>query len=467
MTSLKDPNSNTTSWSYDVEGRLTQKTYPDASTVTYTYESTTRRLKSTLDALGQTRQFGYAQDNRLVSMSYLNAVNATPNVGFSYDPYFPRRVSMTDGNGTTSYSYVPVGSLGALQLQQESGPLSNGIINYTYDGLGRGASRTVAGGGAETFQYDAIGRKISHVNDLGSFTLSYLGQTNQVTQRQLANTTLSTSWSYLPNSGDRRLAGISNVGLSSGQYSTYSYTTTPENFISTITETSDSTAVYPSALTQTASYNNLNQLTNLSGQALSFDANGNLLSDGQRNYNWDAENRLVGISYPGQSGKQTAFSYDGLSRRTAIASTPASGSTTTTNYLWCGSSICQARDTSNSPIRSYYAEGEFVPGTPAQPYYYGPDQINSVRRVFAGATSAPAYSYDPYGNALQTTAPFTDFGYAGMFFNTDSELYLTKYRVYDPVSGRWSSRDPSGEGSDPTANLYTYVGGKSHRSSGF
>jgi YD repeat-containing protein len=45
---------------------------------------------------------------------------------------------------------------------------------------------------------------------------------------------------------------------------------------------------------------------------LSYDADGNLLSDGQRNYAWDAENRLVGISYPGQPGKATAFAYDGL-----------------------------------------------------------------------------------------------------------------------------------------------------------
>ena len=192
---------------------------------------------------------------------------------------------------------------------------------------------------------------------------------------------------------------------------------------------------------------------------MSFDANGNLLSDGQRNYSWDAENRLVGISYPGQSGKQTAFNYDGLSRRTAIASTPAGGSATTTNYLWCGSSICQARDTSNSPIRSYYVEGEFVPGTPAQPYYYGPDQIGSVRRVFASASSAPAFSYDPYGQALQTTTPLTDFDYAGMFYNADSGLYLTKYRAYDSVSGRWSSRDPAGERNYDDANLYAYVQG--------
>lgn len=136
LTSLTDPNTNTTHWSYDVEGRLTQKAYPDTSTVTYTYESTTSRLKSTLDALGQTKQFSYAQDNRLAGISYLNAVNATPNVGFSYDPYYPRRVSMMDGNGTTTYIYFPVGALGALQLQQDNGPLSNGTITTPTMSLG-------------------------------------------------------------------------------------------------------------------------------------------------------------------------------------------------------------------------------------------------------------------------------------------------------------------------------------------
>ena len=95
--------------------------------------------------------------------------------------------------------------------------------------------------------------------------------------------------------------------------------------------------------------------------------------------------------------------------------------------------------------REYFTEGEYVPGSPAQPYYYGPDQIGSVRRVFASTASAPAYSYDPYGNALQGTAPLTDFNYAGMFYNADSGLYLTQYRAYDPVSGRWLSRDPLGE----------------------
>jgi RHS repeat-associated protein len=355
---------------------------------------------------------------------------------------------------------VPVGSLGALQLQQESGPLANSAIASAYDELGRLASRTVQGAGAETFQYDAIGRLTTHASDLGSFTLAYLGQTRQMTGRQLASSTLATSWSYLNNTGDRRLAGINNVGLTAGQFSTYAFTTTPEKFISGITETSDAAAVYPPAGTQTATYNNLNQLSDLSGQALTWDANGNLTSDGQRAYTWDAENRLVSITYPSQPGKQTAFSYDGLGRRTAIASTPAGGgSAVTTLYIWCGTRLCQARNASNAIVRSHYVEGEFVPGSPNQPYYYGFDQIRSVRRVFASPSSAPAYSYDAYGIPLQATTPLTDFVYGGMFFNADSGLYLTRYRAYDPVAGRWLSRDPLGEASDPTANLYAYVAG--------
>ncbi|KAA3445852.1 peptidase C39 [Mesorhizobium sp. SARCC-RB16n] len=455
LTSLTDPKTNVTIWAYDVRGRLASKQYADSSTVAYTYENTTSRLKSVLDALGQTKQFSYAQDNRPTAISYLNAIRPTPNVSFTYDTFFPRIASMTDGNGPTQYSYVAPFSQGALQLQQEGSPTPSSSIVYSYDESGRPTSRTVAGSGPETFGYDAVGRMNAHTSDLGSFTLSYLGETEQVTSRQLASSTLSTSWTYLPNSGDRRLAQINNVGLSASQFSTYQYITTPENLITAIAENSDSSAVYPSVSTQTASYNNLNQLTNLSGQALSYDANGNLLSDGQRNYSWDAENRLVGISYPGRPDNFTAFAYDGLNRRTRI--TTGGGATVATSYIWCGAFPCQAKNGDNSTAREYFAEGEFVPGTPGQSYYYGTDQIGSVRRVFSSPVSAPAYNYDPYGVPLQATAPLTDFGYAGTFNNVESGLYLTWFRAYNPIIGRWLSRDPLRETGIGT-NLYVYAG---------
>ena len=97
--------------------------------------------------------------------------------------------------------------------------------------------------------------------------------------------------------------------------------------------------------------------------------------------------------------------------------------------------------------------------TPAAAFY-GPDRIGSTRAVFTAA-GATATDYDPYGAVISGAAATTDFGYAGMVLNADSGLYLTQYRVYDPAVGRWLSRDPIGEGSDPEGNLYVYVSDES------
>jgi hypothetical protein len=74
--------------------------------------------------------------------------------------------SMTDGNGTTTYAYVPVGSFDPCNCR----PLANSAIAYTYDELGRLAPRTVAGVETESFGFDAIGRLIGHTSELGAFT---------------------------------------------------------------------------------------------------------------------------------------------------------------------------------------------------------------------------------------------------------------------------------------------------------
>lgn len=460
LATFTDAKSNVTTWTYDVEGRVITKKYADTTALTYVYENTTSRLKSVTDALGQTKQYSYTLDNRVSGISYISPVNPTPNVSYSYDPYFARMDSMTDGNGTTQYTYVPLGSIGALRVQAEQSPLPSSSIQFSYDALGRVVSRTVAGAGADTMAYDAIGRMISRSNDLGTFTASYLGQTKLITQRALSGSSLATTWSYLPNIGDRRLSGISNVGLSTGQYSTFTYSTTPGPTISGIAEANDTSTTYPASTSQSATYNDLNQLVSVSGQTLTYDSDGNLLSDGQLNYSWDAENRLSSITYVSQPGKMTSFSYDGLGRRTAITSVPAGGGASVTmSYIWCGNKVCQARSGSNVDVREYYTEGEFLPGSPAQKYYYGTDQISSTRRVFATTTSAPAYDYDVYGNSTAAAPLVTDFGFSGLFYNADSGLYLTNYRAYNPAIGRWLSREPLGEMANPLGNLYGYADG--------
>lgn len=82
-------------------------------------------------------------------------------------------------------------------------------------------------------------------------------------------------------------------------------------------------------------------------------------------------------------------------------------------------------------------EGEFLSGSPERTFYYGTDQVGSVRRAFVSASYAPAYAFDPFGSPLQATTLLTDFGYAGMFSSADSGLSLTFFRAYDTALGRW------------------------------
>lgn len=450
LTSLTDPNGNLTNWTYDIQGRLTSKIYANGSIINYVYESTNSRLKSETDALGQTKLYSYFIDGLLSGVSYTNTINPTAAVSYSYDPFFKRVSNMSDGVGSTHFDYAASFTPGALQLQQEcftptGGTSCSSQINYSYDALSRQSSRNVSESAPESYQYDAIGRMTERTNDLGTFTLQYLGQTNQITLRQLLSSPLKTTWSYLDNIGDRRLASISNDGLASGQYSNFQFDTSPENFIKSISEATDGVSAYPNASTQTSTYNDLNQLIELSGQALSYDANGNLLSDGNKNYSWDAENRLISISYPTTPGKQTSFTYDGLSRRISITDTPSGGgSSTTIKYIWCGRVICQAQDSTGNRIKSYYSEGEWTAGSPAQLRYYGIDQLGSVRRIFSSVTSSKI-DYDPYGITLQATSQPSGFTYAGTLHHESSGLLLTQFRIYDPTIGRWLSRDPVGE----------------------
>ncbi|MGH7193574.1 MAG: RHS repeat-associated core domain-containing protein [Candidatus Saccharimonadales bacterium] len=142
---------------------------------------------------------------------------------------------------------------------------------------------------------------------------------------------------------------------------------------------------------------------------------------------------------------------------------PPSTAPTTTFTVWCGHQLCQSQNPDHTIARQYYAEGEYIPSEQAS-LYYGPDPLGSVRDAYATSpvfNIPQAYDYDPTGNPLvvPTNGPLTDFRYAHMFYHPDSGLYLTERRAYDPRTGRWLSRDPLGEGSDPAANLYRYVQG--------
>jgi RHS repeat-associated protein len=336
----------------------------------------------------------------------------------------------------------------------------------------------------ESFAYDRLDRVTQHANPLGSFSFSYLGQTRQLLSQQSG--AVGTQWNYEDNSHDRRLKSITNSGLARG----FQYATTPENQISTLTETAGGAtqkswhyaydaadrllSAQPSVggsfsygydaadnLTSIngamAHYNPVNQLASFNSETFSYDVNGNLKDDGIRRYQWDAENRLLSIGYKADAGKTTTFRYDGIGRRLAIMETNG-GATTETRHLWCGDSLCQARTAGDVVTRHYYPEGVAIPqgGTLL---YYGTDHLGSIRDVMAAQNGAKvaSYDYDPYGNPIATSGRISvDFRYAGMFYHQQSGLYLTNFRAYDPKTGRWLSRDPIKE--EGGLNLYSYAG---------
>jgi RHS repeat-associated protein len=212
---------------------------------------------------------------------------------------------------------------------------------------------------------------------------------------------------------------------------------------------------------QTDDYN----LETVSGTAKSFtyDANGNLCAENAqepacndpnatRTYEWDAENRLLAVN---QGTLRSEFSFNGGGRRIRIVEKDGGVSTADRRFLWCGSDICQERDSSGSVVRREFFDAGMKEDLAA--FYYTLDQQWNVREmVDASGTVVARNEYDPFMRPTQVLA-VTDIvlPIAGHLFHTPTALSLAPARIYDPTLGRWLSPDPSGL-NDGT-NLYAYV----------
>lgn len=196
--------------------------------------------------------------------------------------------------------------------------------------------------------------------------------------------------------------------------------------------------------------NSLNQIQTRDDRSYRYDANGNLVDDGQRSYTWDAADRLLTITDQ-DTGHVTTFGYDGLSRRVLDTETDADGSTTITHNLWCGQRLCERRADDDTVIARYFDQGEVQKGTP---YLYAKDQVGSVVALIdASGQVAGRVTYDAYGNIIDQSGVQPGYVYAGLYYHPDSGIYFATYRAYDASTGKWLSRDPVRE----TANLNLYA----------
>lgn len=198
-------------------------------------------------------------------------------------------------------------------------------------------------------------------------------------------------------------------------------------------------------------------------KTFTYDANGNMLSDGERSFEWDAENRLVSVTIAATSHR-SEFAYDGLGRRVMIReldpdATQTLQVTSDKKYLWNGVEIAEERSSDGAVVQKrFYSQG-FLEADGTQ-LYYTRDHLGSIRELTDSSQTVRArYEYDPYGRMTKVSGDKDSlFTYTGHFWHGPSGLNQTLYRAYDPNLGRWLSRDPI---TDPLVFSHNSEGQKS------
>ena len=176
-----------------------------------------------------------------------------------------------------------------------------------------------------------------------------------------------------------------------------------------------------------------------SATSLTYDLNGNMTSDGTNSYAWDAENRMIKITYPG-SGNNSQFTYDGYGKNVQIVETSGGSVTSTKQFVWCDNTRCEQRDASSSVTAQFFNRGESIG---VNKYVYTRDHLNSVRVMADSLGNVQAsYDFDAFGRitrSVESTA--ADFTYAGYYLHGRSGLSLTLTRAYSSNFGSFLNRD--------------------------
>ena len=204
---------------------------------------------------------------------------------------------------------------------------------------------------------------------------------------------------------------------------------------------------------------NSNRLLSSAGpvaKVYSYDAAGNVVSDGVHSYGYDDRGRLVSVdagaatySHNGQgqrvkkdNGVTTLFAYDEAGR--LIGEYEASGSARQEIVYFDGAPVAVLQGSSR--------------------YYVHTDQLGTPRQISNGNTVIWRWESDAFGSTLADEDPdgdqvaFTFNGrFLGQYFDTETGLHYNYYRTYDPGTGRYLESDPIGL--NGSLNTYGYVGG--------
>ena len=144
---VSDAGGNLTSYDYDSLNRVTSKVDPLGNTWAYNYDAG-GNLVSTTDANGATIGYTYDTGGQLTTIDY---PDPDADVSFTYTES-GQRASMTDGLGTTTWSYDDLGRLVSV-----TDPFGK-TVSYEYDANGNRTGLTYPDGKFVAYAYDSENR---------------------------------------------------------------------------------------------------------------------------------------------------------------------------------------------------------------------------------------------------------------------------------------------------------------------
>ena len=501
---------NGTTWPTDVNGDLTTWTYDEASglviaktdannkSVTYTY-TIDGKLATRTWARGLVTTYAYSSTTgELLNIDY---ADDTPDIIYTYNR-LGKQATIQDAAGARMFAYNSTFDL----IKETINGIYSREINRSYTNLGmRGRILGMSIGEVQnyTYAYDDYGRINKIATPAGNFNYTYLANSNLVSQMIYPNG-VTTTWSYESN---RNLI----TQVQNGTISTFSYTnnaignrssvnrsgsafTTPdtlsytynnrseiigavsdENIAHNYTYNFDSIGNRLTANLAGAGYsyltNDLNQYTAItSGNStieLTCDSDGNMLMRDGWTQSWNGENRLIQAV---KGNAKLQFTYDYIGRR--IEKKIYSGDTLEKyqKFVYDGYKLIEELDglNDNATIRQYTWQSQNVgldvplyvyDAIKNTTYYYQTDaNKNIVDLTDVEGNLVAHYEYSPFGQIVKQTGLYAEnnpFRFSSEYHEHQTRLVYYTYRYYDPLIGKWLSKDPLEE--DGGINLYNFT----------
>ncbi len=210
-------------------------------------------------------------------------------------------------------------------------------------------------------------------------------------------------------------------------------------------------------------YDANNRLTASPGiPSYTFDDDGNLTARTGETIGYDFTNRLRSFS---NSTNAASYAYDPFGRRIR-----KSVNGVTTWYLWDGDQLLAEYDGSGARKVRYAYAGGFSPaqvaymnGSAEDVYDVHSDHLDTPRLltdssgavVWREAHEAFDKAYPDENPDGDGTAVKFNLRFPGQYFDAESGLHDNRFRMYDPVTGRYISADPIGQ--DGGVNVYRYA----------